>query len=317
MVVSFNKPVNTSICSGEGTIFSSSSASGGGGTGAIYNFQNIGSVGARILASTFGGNISFRRVKDGTNTQVVEGSDNVSINVSDLLFDSSAPIKRAVPGLQGIILNQTGILSTLRALLYPTIAPQASLSATIFIFEYGDTSVIPVSWTATKTDEPILTISVNGTFVPATGNTQSGISNVVNPGNSNLLVPMQVTTLTQFANTQLTIPISRRIRIGASLKDGLIAQILDSDINNLTGFFSSTAKLPQTGFVIPNNNYLVISIPQILGTTPVFRVNGFVNNSFIQVRTNSVFVNSFGFPDPVNVWISKSFATGTLQLEID
>jgi hypothetical protein len=315
--MSVRQPFNTNLCQGEGTIFSN--PTGQGDQGDNLTFVNLGTDGARVLVARIGDVVQFRRARQGNNIKLTENPDHILFDVNDLAFDATAPIKRAVAGLQGVTLNATTVIAALQALLYPTLPPVLSLGLSTTIFEYGNTNAFVANWSVTRTDENILTISVNGQSVaPVTGNSQSGATNIANPGNANVVVPMQVTTAGNSVNTSATAVVSRKIRFGATTKDGTVQQILDADINGVNNRpFASTYKMAPTTFVNPAGSYLLIAIPDALlnGAIPIFKVGGFVNNAFTKVRDNA-FVNTFGFSDNTSVWVSNSLAVGSITLEI-
>lgn len=315
LISPLNTPINISICKSDGTIFSTPN-SGGSGTSNL-TFSNLGVNGARIYAQTIANNVQFRRVTQGNNVVITERTNDLVWDVNDLKFDSSAPIKRAISGLQGIVLNKQGILSTLQELLYPIIPPVVTINTILAQFELGDNTNLITNWSVARTDEQIVSITIGGISQTVTGNSQSGTFNQPKTGLVNISIIAQAVTATSITSATTSSIASRKLRFGTTNKDGLIAQILDSDINGLQSVFSSTPTLPSTALIVGVGQYLIISIPVALGSTPVFKVNGFVNNAFNLVRTNSAFINSFGFSDPVNVWVSQSFSTGSILLEID
>lgn len=316
--MSLMTPINTNICQGSGTIFSTPSSGSEGDGGQAYTFTNLGLDGTRVYAQIINNNVQFRRLIEGANISITEQSNSIKLDVNDLAFDSTLPIKRNVIGLQGITLNKQGILATLKELLYPTIQPTLSISISPAIFELGNTANLAANWSVIKTDETILSISVNNTPIsPISGNSQSGIYSVPNLGNVSIVIPMNVSTSSGSYNQQTTAKASRKLRIGPNTKDGIVSSLLDSDINNLSGYFSDSYKIGPMQVVIPTNNYLVICIPNILlgANTPTFKINGFINNAFQRVRNNA-FVNTFGFSDTTSVYVSNVFSTGTIQFEI-
>jgi hypothetical protein len=310
-----NHPVNVLVCKTAGTIFSGNTGGGGSG-GTALNFVNLGSVGARVLAGVVANNVQYRRIVQGNNVTVTEEASDILIDVNDLAFDSTLAVKRAIPGLQGVVLGKSTILQTLQALLYPTIGPGVSLSINTNLFEFGDTTPIMANWGVTRTDEAITLIQVGGVTETPTGNTQSGTQSVVNPGTGSVTVLLTAATASTNSNTSQTASAQRKIRIGASGKDGIIATITDGDLNALTGYFSPGRPLSPKTVVIGVSQYLVIEIPTIYSGTPIFKINGFVNNAFNKVRSNQSFTNNFGFAEPVDVYVSQAFSTGTITVEI-
>lgn len=313
------RPVNIFICTAGGTIFSSSGSGGGGGQNLI--FMNIG-PGVGVWAQVVGNTVQFKSLVNGHNVTIIDNGDNISLAVEDLLFDSTAAIKRQVIGLQGVTLGKTTIKQTLQALLYPTLPPVLALTQTglptNLTFEYGDNGTITANWTVTRTDEPITAITVGGISQTVTGNTQSGSQVITKTGLANVTVSLVAATATQSVNTSFTALVSKRLRFGSTPKDGLIAPILDADINNApNSFFTAnrtTAGLPRFAGIAASN-YLYIEFPTAFGT-PIFRINGVINNAFTKVRAASAYVNPFGYSDTVDVWVSQQFSTGQTMLEI-
>lgn len=317
MISPLNMPVNPFICKGDGTIFSSGSGSSGS-TDSNLTFKNIGDPnGAKVLAGRILDEVQFKPLLQGKNVGLTDQADGIKIEVDDLEFDSTTPVKRNISGLQGITLGGMTVLQTLQELLYPTIAPGASLLLAPPTFEIGNSDILKGIWTATKTDEPITGVSVNNVSQTVDGNTQGGQVNITKTGLANVIVPMQVSTATKVVNITATAFVTRLLRYGDSLKDGIIVPILDTDINGLGFKASSTYQLSPVQLTIGSQSYLMIAIAKALlgSNTPVFKINGFINTAFNLVRTNA-FVNTHGYSDLTNVYVSQSFATGSIQLEI-
>lgn len=311
----FNQPVNINICKAPGTIFSV--PSGGGGTGAVYSFFNIGTIGAGVLASVINNQVNFYRLLNGINSTAIQGASGIVIDTPDLAFDTTKPSTSPITGLGGVTLNGQTVLQALTALLYPIRNPGASISVVPSIFEYGDNTNLNASWAATQTDEPITSITVNGASQIVTGNTQNGSLAISKTGLVSVSVPINVATATKTSNAFANANVSRMIRYGTTTKDGIINTIVDSDIQALSSFFFSLGNsIPSLQLQVQINQYIIIEIPVAFGNNWIFKVNGFVNNAFNLVRNNQPFVNSFGYSDIVNVWISQSFATGNILLDL-
>lgn len=309
------RPVNIFACLTSGTIFSSSDANGG--SGSDLTFENIG-AGAQVYAQRVGNTIQFRTLINGSNVVITQEGSDITFAVEDLLFDSEDAIKRQVVGLEGVVLGKTTIKDTLRELLYPVIPPRSELTLNTLVFEYGDTNPLIADWLATKTDEAIVSIQVGAVSQTVTGNTQSGSQNVTKDGLSDVTVSAVVTTATKSATTSLTAKVTRAMRIGPTSKDGVVAPVLDSDINDLDGIFSDDFTFSPHRFFINANEYLLIEIPTVLEASvdPIFMVNGVLNNAFTKVRVASTYVNPFGYSDTVDVYVSNKISTGIIILEI-
>lgn len=307
------RPVNIFACLTSGTIFSSDDANGG--SGSDLTFENIG-AGSQVYAQRVGNTIQFRTLINGANVTITQEGSDITFAVEDLLFDSEDAIKRVVSGLQGVVLGKTTIKATLQELLYPTVPSLLALALDRIIFEYGDNNPLLASWTVTKTDETIVTIQVGAVSQTVTGNTQSGVQNVTKSGLVNITVILADTTATTTASTSITAIVSRKLRIGGTAKDGVVAPILDADINALTGIFATSIRVPEQIVIVPPAQYLAIELPTAFPGAPIFKVNGIVNNAFTRVRAASTFVNSFGYSDTVDVWVSNQISPGTITLEI-
>lgn len=235
---------------------------------------------------------------------------------NNIPFDSNRAIKRQITGLEGVNLNKTNITETLEELLYPVKHPLVSaLTLPAYEHEYGDNTNVAVSWTVTKTDQNIDSISVGGIPVAATGNTQSGVTNVVKAANADTNISVVVTSQGKTHTATVTSVVKRKLRIGGSAKTGLAGDpILNSDILTLPGYFA-TSYLFKGSVTVAEGQHLVIAIPSIFGT-PTFLLEGLVCNDFNKVWTAQNFTNSFGHTETFNVWVSKNIQPGTLYLEI-
>ncbi len=310
-----NAPVNTAICSSPGTIFSSG-GSGSSGGGTTYDFQNIGN-GAKILAPLVGNVVPLRTIRQGANISVQEEASDVWLNVNDLLFDTTTPSTSPIPGLTGVTLGAAGVLGALKALIYPIRPPVISLNIVPSIFEFGDTTILTINWSVTRTDEDITSIVVNGQPIVPTGQTQSGSIPLVNPAQGDISVSMSAATATKNASTSATSSALRKIRYGYLPADGIINPITDDAINTAATMFGSFYKSGVVGpytFTVAQGNYLVIIIPTAFGINWGFLINGFNNNAFNLIRNAQPYINKFGYSDQVNIWVSQSVVTGPILL---
>lgn len=235
----------------------------------------------------------------------------------DLAFNSNRAITREVLGLQGVNLGKSTLLDTIEELLFPVEAPLMAISQTTDEHEYGDTSNISVSYTATKKTNPITGITIGGSSVTVVdGNTQSGTKNIAKNAATNNVITSSVTDGTNSrAGNTITNYVRAKIRIGATPKDGTGAVILDADINGLPAYSATDRAIEKFGVVIPASNYLIVALPTSFGD-PTFFVNGMLFNSIYKARSNSAFVNSFGYSMNFDVWVSKLFATGTISVKL-
>ena len=236
------------------------------------------------------------------------------IVLGDIAFDSNKLIKRQVTGLSGINLNKATLIDTLNELLFPLIAPSIITTQDSESHEYGDTTNISVSYTATKTDNTITSIIVGGFSIAPTGLTQSGTQNIAKTAAANNVITSTSSDGVRTSTVTLTNFVKHKVRIGDTAKDGTIAPILDADINALTGVFQDS-RLYAGIIVIPSSRYLIIELPTSFGT-PRFHINSVYVNSFTKVRNSSAFINAFAYSTNVDVWVSNNFMSGTIYLNI-
>jgi hypothetical protein len=232
-------------------------------------------------------------------------------DVTDILFDATHPITRDTPGIDGVNLGTSTVKTTLQALLFPAVAPGASISVNNPIREIGASGAYTLSWTATENTNPITGITVDGVAETPTGSTQSGTqSGTVSPINAEGIFTkaMSDTDGTLTGNASCSIQYMPRMFWGTNASNGS-----PSDATILALANSSLA----TGFALNLTNfgggglYLVFAWPSSFGS-PQFIVNGLNNTAFTKVRSASNFVNGQGATVVMDVWTSNNLYNSPL-----
>ena len=236
------------------------------------------------------------------------------------------------------------------ALLYPYVAPGASISISPSLREYGSSTSVTLNWTATKKSKPITSILVDGqSFTVVNGNTQTGTkptlgtySSTATPPSSSNSFSISVGDGTNTTTNGASIQWMNRIYWGTinlssignpnfdlTAPNGVSAS---SVITNLT----SATILGLTGAGIPSGNelassksktytningsgnYLLFAWPSSVAgaTAPKFIVNGNPNSAFSSVRTGWSFTNNFGFSTNYEVWITNTLQNSPLNIII-
>lgn len=237
-----------------------------------------------------------------------------TITSSTITFNSNRVITRETPGIEGVNLGETTLLPTIEKLLYPSQSPLIAATIPNTEHEYGDSTNILVTWTATKRTSNITAITIGGVTVTPTGNTQSGTTNVAKLPTANSVLDCIVSDGTLSRTVQLTNYVRSKLRIGGTLKDGNVAPILDADINAAPSHFATSNAYEGT-LTVGASEYLMIAVPTAFGDPKIF-INGMLNTYFTKRRSSSAYVNSFGYSGTFDVWVSDNFMTGPVYIKL-
>ena len=247
----------------------------------------------------------------------VTASQSASASV---IYSNPLPTPNTVGGIPaGTTFSERTMKQMWDALLYPYIAPAASLSGG-FTREFGDSNAITLSWSVTKRSESITTIVVDGTPVVATGNNQSGTKATTVPQNINTTFTMTVsdipngsstvsaTTAAAWTNRRYwgTLPVGHVLTTVSSLPfTNANISALSSDLN---GGQVGGSGFIQTRTIATNFDYVVFIFPHnsvnFSTNPPRVSIGGFGNNNWIKTRSNVQFTNQFGYTGTnYDVWI--------------
>jgi hypothetical protein len=186
------------------------------------------------------------------------------------------------------------------ALLYPYIAPVASLSGG-FYREYGASNTLTLSWSVTKKSESITTIVVDGTPVSPTGNNQSGTKSTTATQNVNTTFTMTVSDIPNGSSTITATTTStwdnRRywgtLPVGHALTTVSSLPFTHANISSLSSELGSG--YAQTRTITTNFDYVVFIFPHnsvdLSTNPPHVSIGGFGNNNWIKTRNNVQFTN--------------------------
>jgi hypothetical protein len=241
----------------------------------------------------------------------VTASQSASASV---IYSNSLPTPNTVGGIAaGTTFSERTMKQMWDALLYPYIAPAASLSGG-FTREFGDSNAITLSWSVTKRSESITTIVVDGTPVVATGNNQSGTKATTVPQNINTTFTMTVsdipngsstvnaTTAAAWTNRRYwgTLPVGHPLTTVSGLP------FSHSDLSGLSSELGSG--FAQTRTITTNFDYVVFIFPNnsvnLSTNPPRVSIGGFGNNNWIKTRSNVQFTNQFSYSGTnYDVWV--------------
>jgi hypothetical protein len=200
------------------------------------------------------------------------------------------------------------------ALLYPYIAPVASLSGG-FYREYGASNALTLSWSVTKKSESITTIVVNGTPVSATGNSQTGTQSATSTQNVNTTFTMTVSDIPNGSSTITATTTStwdnRRywgtLPVGHALTTVSSLPFTHANLSPLSNELGSG--YAQTRTITTNFDYVVFIFPHnssvdLSTNPPRVSIGGFGNNNWIKTRSNVQFTNQNGYSGTnYDVWV--------------
>ena len=214
--------------------------------------------------------------------------------------------------------------------------------------EYGGTLSVNLNWSAVKNSNFITSIIVDGFTQVPTGNSQTGTqltngTHPVSPGVSQTnTFTMSVSDGTQTTNVTTTLTwMNRRywgfvdltsignpdLTLNPGLSSSVSAFVTDSIILGLTGagansqMFGSELSTTKTKTYIGINGggrHLVFAWPSNVASpyTPTFIVNGLPSSAFTRIRSNSPFVNQWGFFTNYEVWVSNTLQNSPLNIVI-
>ena len=268
--------------------------------------------------------------------------DDVEISASASLSANTNYIRAAAMqvGVGGAVIGTTfsgTIQDALDKILYPYVSQSNSLSVlTGSSRQFGSSTVVALSWTVTKNSNSITSITVDGSSVSPTGNTQTGTKST---SATHSLVPITVSevqtytfstsdsTTTKNTNTTVTwmnkrywgyidlttcVPSNPDLTLSPGSSAAVGSFITDVKIKALTGAgVGSGSELATTlsktyTSINAASKYLCFAWPTLFGT-PTFVVGGLSNTAFTKVRSNSTFSNESGFTGvKYDVWVSNT-----------
>lgn len=232
-------------------------------------------------------------------------------------------------------------------LLYPYVSPGASLGP-LPNREYGAPLSVNLSWSVVKNSNSITSIIVDGFAQVPTGNSQTGIqattgTHSVSPGvsetnifNMSVSDGISVTNastsltwmnrrywgsvdLSSIGNPDLTSNPSLSSLVAAFVTDGVLLSLTGANANSQAfGSELSTTKNKTYIGINGSGKHLIFAWPSGVSNpyTPIFTVNGLPNTAFTRIRSNSPFVNQYGFTTNYEVWVSNTLQNSPLNIVI-
>lgn len=228
----------------------------------------------------------------------------------DLSFDGTRPITREVIGLKGVTPGGNNVKTALENILYPAVAPEATITVNDPVREIGASTAYTLEWTVTKKTNPIIQITVDGLEVVPTGISQSGSRSSNFPAaTGSHIKSIVVTDGAQSTTRDASVTYLPRVFFGTINKNNGIS---DADILAIAGSELRNNKNMSFANFGGGGTYLIFVVPVAFGT-PSFTVNGLANTAFTTVRANSPFVNSQGATVMVNVIVSDNIYNSPLN----
>ncbi len=272
-------------------------------------------------------------------------------------YSNSTPVPVTIGGISaGVTFSNASMSDMFNQLLYPYIAPSASLSITTTSYQYGGPTSFVFSWSVTAHTNPVSPIIVNGNVkaVPVPPNPSSGSqaltgTHSLTPGISQtnvfgMVYGDSVTSVTysttatitwmnkrywgyinlsSLGNPNLTTNPGSSSLVGSYITDAMVNSGVngasangDSILNPNSGRELSITKNKTYTGINGAGNHLLFAFPTSFGT-PAFSVNGLPNTAFTKVRSNLAFTNETGFSGTnYDVWVSNTLQNSPLNIII-
>lgn len=228
------------------------------------------------------------------------------------------------------------IQDALDKILYPYVEQSNTISASNDSRQFGSSTAVTLTWNVTKNSNSIVSITVDGTSVSPTGNSQAGTKSTTA---THSLIPISVSEVQTYtfstsdgtttksttssvtwmnkrywgfmdlttcspSNPDLTLSPGDAAAVGSFITDTKIKAMTGAGVG--TGNELSTSLSKTLSNMNGSGNYLCFAWPTIFGT-PTFVVGGFINTAFTKVRSNTIFSNDFGFSGVrYDVWVSNT-----------
>lgn len=225
-------------------------------------------------------------------------------------FNGNRAITRNTPGLIGVTAGGSSVVDFLENVFFPRVAPAATISiAGGHTKEFGASLNITVNFSITKNTEDILTAKINGVDVLNGSGSQSGTHTFTLTSYTNTTFSLVVTTLSD--NVTVNAHLTWLSRIYWGRQANALSGLSDAQILALNGAGVGTGSNLQANKNLTLNGingagqYLVFAFPASYGE-PAFTVNGLPNTAFTKVRSNSAFLNQFGYSVNYNVYVSNT-----------
>ena len=236
---------------------------------------------------------------------------------ASVLYTNTTPTPLSVGGISAgsTFTNQT-MQQMWDKLLYPYIAPGASITCSPNQKELGDSTLVTLSWSVTKHSNSITSIIVNYNPIVPTGNNQSGTVNT--NAVQNVYTPFTITIQDGTSTISSTDAVSWYNAIYWGKTPTFALPSMTITIGNTkpawaggvsvgTGKALSTTRAGSYNGINGGGQYLVFAWPASFGT-PAFTINGLPNTAFTKIGSAVTHVNMFGYTNPsgYDVWISNT-----------
>lgn len=231
-------------------------------------------------------------------------------------YTNLTPVPVTVGGIAaGSTFSNKSMQEMWDALLYPYIAPVASLSCNPTTKELGAPTSVTLTWNAYKNTNSISSIIVDGLVIsPITGNNQSGTKAATATPNVNTSFNMTVSDGTTTVSSSTGVAWYNAIYWGKTPTFAAPSMaIVGSQPAWADGasYGSGKALASSKAGSYPGINgagqYLVFAWPATFGT-PAFTINGLPNTAFTKIGSAVSHTNVNGYTNPAgyDIWISNT-----------
>lgn len=316
-----------------------------GGSSSANSYSTIQELLVKIPDNT-ANQIQAKDVRDSVFTlwERISGL-SASIGSNDVTYNRTLPSTAVTIG--GVPTGSTfsgTVQDVLDRVFYPYAAPSVSLSvASPNPREFGYSTLLSLNWSVTRNgNTPITVITVDGSGIIPTGNSQTGTKTPVygtysvatinsstqqtnifymsvsdgvsSPSTSGTLYWQNKrywgrVDLSSIGNPNLTSNPGLAPLVSTVTTDTIIKALTGAGANGQAfGSELSTTKTKTYDGIDGNGWYLIFAWPSSVSSsyTPSFSVNGLPNTAFTRVRTNSPLVNQYGITANYEVWVSNT-----------
>jgi hypothetical protein len=236
---------------------------------------------------------------------------------SDSLFDSNRPTTRS--GIPVVNVGGNTVNEFLEGYFFPAVPLSTNISGG-GIRQFGNNAGFTLTWSVTRNTNPITSIVVDGVTIPVIdGNSQTGTQAAViatpNTNQTYTITAQDAGGFTSNASTTVTFRNKRFFFTDSDNLVGLSDSAISTAVKTFEGSSSefATGRAKSTFTITPSGEFFYYVIPASFGT-PIFTINGLVNNDFTEV--NFQFDNSDGFTSSYNLYRTNNILTGTFQIAV-
>lgn len=247
------------------------------------------------------------------------GTSSFNGSASNVFYTNLTPTTSPLGGIaSGSTFSNVSVQYMFDTLLYPYTAPTLSLSTSVSILEYGNTTTISLPYSVTKGKNTISSISI---LTPAGSSPITPILTPTTSGTLGSVTPTlnTTTTFTMSVNDGTVHTTSASVTWQSRRYWGVFPTFTLPTSGQITGLTGagvgsgselSTTRTQTRLNMNGSGNYLIFSWPSTFGS-PSFTINGLSSNAWTLIGTQSV-TNTYSYTILYDVWLSNTIQNSPL-----